>query len=100
MKKVVKFKFEDKEGFLSVVEKNQHYYSLVQKDTPKVEDILKHHRLKISYELKNPEYQEVEANIILDQELATWVYKKLEEDKNLYFKEFNESLCVLEIPLV
>lgn len=98
MKKVVKFKFEEKEGFLSVVEKDQTFYALVQKDTPKVNEVLNTKKLLISYELKQPIYQEVKASISFDQKLIEWVYDKLEEEKNLYFKSLDESLCVLEIP--
>ncbi|MCR3906488.1 MAG: hypothetical protein NUK62_05640 [Tenericutes bacterium] len=97
MKKIVKFKFQDTEGFLSVVEKSNHYYTLVKKDTPKVRDIQDTNKLLISYELKHPDFKEVYANVIYDQELIQWVYNKLEEEKNLYFKELNDSLCALEI---
>ncbi|MDI6452800.1 hypothetical protein [Peloplasma aerotolerans] len=96
MKKVVKFKFQDKEGFLSVVEKSNQYYALVQKDTPKVADIQNTNQLLISYELKQPNYKEVSAKILFDQELIKWVYHSLEEDKNLYFKQLDDSLCVIE----
>lgn len=99
MKKIVKFKYEGKEGFLSVVEKDQHYYALVEKETPKVQDAIKTNRLTVSYELKQPDFKDVNAKVIFDQDLIQWVYKKLEEDKNLYFKELNESLCVIEIPI-
>lgn len=97
MKKIVKFRFEEKEGFLSVVEKDNHFYTLVQKDTPKVKSVIKNEELEISTELKIPEYKMVKATISFDTELVSWVYKKLEEEKNLYFKELNDTLCVLEI---
>ena len=97
MKKIVKFKFEDKEGFLSVVEKDNHFYTLVQKDTPKVKSVIENEELEISTELKTPEYNMVKASISFNAELVSWVYKKLEEEKNLYFKELNDTLCVLEI---
>ncbi len=97
MKKIVKFRFEEKEGFLSVVEKDNHFYTLVQKDTPKVKSVIKNEELEISTELKTPEYKMVKATISFDTELISWVYKKLEEENNLYFKELNDTLCVLEI---
>ena len=98
MKKVLKFKFEEKEGFLSVVEKNGYIYALVQKDTPKVKEIEKTHELLLSYELKQPEYKIVKLNVSYDEQLIKEVYHQLEADKNLYFKELDDSLCVLEIP--
>jgi general stress protein 26 len=98
MKKVLKFKFEEKEGFLSVVEKNDYIYALVQKDTPKVKEIEKTHELLLSYELKQPEYKIVKLNVSYDEQLIKEVYHQLEADKNLYFKELDDSLCVLEIP--
>lgn len=98
MKKVLKFKFEEKEGFLSVVEKNDYIYALVQKDTPKVKEIEKTHELLISHELKQPEYKIVKLNVSYDEQLIKEVYHQLEADKNLYFKELDDSLCVLEIP--
>jgi len=97
MKKVFKFKFQDKEGFLSVVEKSGHYYALVQKDTPKIAEIKNTKKLLISYELKQPDFQEVLVDVSYDQELIKWVYEKLEEEKNLYFKTLDDSLCVIEI---
>jgi pantothenate kinase type III len=97
MKKVIKFKFEDKEGFLSVVDMNHHYYALIQKDTPKVSHIIKTKKLLISYELKNPHYQEVDADVLFDDVLIRKVYHQLEIEKNLYFKQLDDSLCVIEI---
>lgn len=97
MKKVLKFEFEGKEGFLSVVENDHKYYALVQKDTSKVSEIRESHTLSISYDLKHPQYQNVICNVIDDKMLTQWVYEELEKEKNLYFKELDESLCVIEI---
>jgi hypothetical protein len=97
MKNILKFKFQDKEGFLSIVDKSNHYYALIEKETPKVAEIQKTKKLLISYELKNPIYKEVIVDVIFDQNLIKWVYEKLESEKNLYFKELNDHLCVLEI---
>jgi hypothetical protein len=97
MKKVIKFKFEEKEGFLSIVEKENVLYSLVQKDTPKVQNILKTHKLLIAYELKEPNFREVHVDVSFDQALIKSVYQQLEEEKNLYFKQLDDSLCVIEI---
>jgi len=99
MKKVLKFKFQDQEGFLSVVEKSGFYYALVKKDTPKVASILDKHRLLISYELKNPKYQEVLAHVIYEETHIEWVYHTLEAENNLYYKALDSSLCVLEIEM-
>lgn len=98
--KVLKFKFEDKEGFLSVVEKTKFYYALVQKDTPKVKSVLESNTLEISYELKKPVYKDVVVRVSYDQELVKSVYEQLEAEKNLYFKQFDDTLCVLEIDKV
>ena len=54
MKNVLKFKFEEKEGFLSAVEREGYYYALVQKDTPKVADVLKTKTLLITFLVKTP----------------------------------------------
>jgi hypothetical protein len=97
MKKILKFKFHDKEGFLSVVEKSNHLYALVQKDAPKIAEINQTHHLLISYELKNPQYQEVFVTVLYDEHLIKWVYETLESENNLYFKKLDDSLCVLEI---
>lgn len=97
MKKIFKFQFEGKEGFLSIVEKNNAYYALVQKDTPKIESIIKTHKLMIAFDIKNPVYQEVMAHVIFDQVLIKEVYDQLENEKNLYFKQLDDSLCVIEI---
>jgi general stress protein 26 len=97
MKKVIKFMYDHKEGFFSVVEKDNYYYTLVQKDTPKVEHVQKTNKLSIAYEIKNPTYKDVLVRIINDQNTIKWVYDKLEEQNNLYFKTLDESLCVLEI---
>lgn len=96
MKNIVKFKFQDKEGFLSYVEKSNHYYALVEKDTHKVEKIKQTHRLWISYDLKEPKFKEVSVEVIYDPDMIKWVYETLEEEKNLYFKTLDDSLCVLE----
>lgn len=99
MKKVVKFKFEDKEGFLSVIDNEETSYTLVQKDTPKVESIIKTGKLLISSELKNPVYQEIETSVSYDQTRIKWVYEALERENNLYFKQLDETLCVLIMKL-
>jgi len=97
MKKVLKFKFDGNEGFLSVVENSDNYYALVQKETPKVIEAIETHKMWISHELKLPDYKEMKVNVIFDPQLTKWVYEKLEEDKNLYFKQLDDSLCVIEI---
>jgi len=97
MKKVLKFKFNEQEGFLSVVEKPDAFYALVKKDTPKVETITQTHRLFISYELKNPIFQEVSVDVNYDQDVIKSIYQTLEAENNLYFKERDDSLCVLKI---
>ena len=99
MKKVLKFKYQDHEGYLSVVEKEGFYYSLVQKETHKVKDIRHTHKLLISSELKIPVYEFKHVNVIDDVEVAAWVFEALKQDNNLYFKQLDESLCVLEISL-
>lgn len=97
MKKVLKFRFEGKEGFLSVVESNEVYYALVQKDTPKVTHIRDTHQLEISLELKQPAYAWVSVQIIEDFNTIKSVYETLEKENNLYFKQLDDTLCVLEI---
>lgn len=97
MKNIVKFKHDGHEGFLSIVDKNDSYYSLVEKNTTKVEAAKGTHKLLISYELKNPNFMEVEVDIIDDFDFTKEIYEQLEKDKNLYFKELNEQLCVLKI---
>ena len=49
MKNIVKFRHEEHEGFLSVVDKDGVFYSLVEKNTPKVESAKETHKLLISY---------------------------------------------------
>lgn len=98
MKKVIKFQYEGKEGFLSVVEKDNRYYALVQKDTPKIEEAIKTKKLMLSYDIKQPIYQEIKVQVLFDQMLIKSVYEQLELEKNLYFKQLDDSLCVLEIP--
>ena len=97
MKDIVKFKCLDQEGFLSCVSKDGYLYALVKKDTPKVKSILESNQLLISYELKTPSYQKVDAKVSFDASLISWVFHKLEEEKNLYFKELDDTLCVIEI---
>lgn len=99
MKKVLKFIYDEKEGFLSVVERDNNLYALVQKDTPKIKDVRQTNKLWISYELKQPTYEEIQVKVLDDPSLTAWVYHQLEEEKNLYFKELNDTLCVLEIPI-
>ena len=95
--KVLKFQFEEKEGFLSVIEKPDFYYALVQKDTPKVSAAKDTHRLHISYELKKPVYKQVVVNVSYDPDVIKSVYDQLEAEKNLYFKQLDDTLCVLMI---
>lgn len=98
MKKVIKFSFEGKEGFLSLVEINHKFYALVKKDTPKVQNILETHQLLVSYELKqNPTFMPVEAHVLYDFSTIAQVYQQLELEKNLYFETLDDSLCVIEI---
>lgn len=98
MKKVVKFKFEDKDGYLSVVEIEDTYYALVHKDTPKVQVALETHTLWLSYELKQPVYLPISVEVSYDNLLIETVYKTLEAEKNLYFKQLDDSLCVIAFP--
>lgn len=95
--KILKFKFEGKEGFLSVVETSEFYCALVQKHTPKVKHIEKTNNLEISYELKQPAFKDVSVRVSYDQKLIKSVYEQLEAEKNIYFKQLDDTLCVLEI---
>jgi len=97
MKKVLKFKFQETEGFLSFVDQGNFHYALVKKETPKVSSIRSTHELLISYELKIPKYQVAHTHVLEDRKMIEWVYRSLEADNNLYFKELDDSLCVLEI---
>jgi general stress protein 26 len=98
MKKVIKFSFEGKEGFLSLVEIDHKIYALVKKDTPKVQNIIRTNQLLISYELKqNPTFMTVEAHVSYDFDTIQKVYSQLEMEKNLYFKTLDDTLCVIEI---
>lgn len=99
MKKVLKFKFKENEGFLSVVENENFYYALVQKDTQKIMEIKNTHQLHIAYELKNPVFINTFVNVIEDQEVIRWVFEQLKADNNLYFKNLDDSLCVIEIAI-
>ncbi|RJX26441.1 MAG: hypothetical protein C4537_02440 [Acholeplasma sp.] len=97
MKNLVKFKFEEKEGFLSVVTLNGRLYTLAQKDTPKVKSIEATHTLMVSSELKVPSYQNTHVHVIYDKNIIKEVYAALEVDNNLYFKQLDDTLCVLEL---
>ncbi len=98
MKNVIKFRFDGKEGYLSVTEKEGKYLTLVQKDTPKIQTTLKTKRLEIAYDIKQPVYVEVAVDICMDPALCEWVFTKLAEENNLYFKVLDDTLCVLEVP--
>ena len=95
--KILKFKFDGKEGFLSVIVKPEVYYALVQKDTPKVKDVEDTNKLQISYDIKKPEFKDVFVTVSNDKKLIKSVYNQLEIEKNLYFKQLDDTLCVLEI---
>lgn len=97
MKNLVKFKFDEKEGFLSVVAFDGKLYTLAQKDTPKVKSIEATHELLISTDVKNPHYQRTHVYVIYKKEIIKNVYHALEADNNLYFKQLDDSLCALEI---
>ena len=97
MKNIIKFKHEDKEGFLSVVIKDQVYYALAQKNTPKINDAMKQSKLMLSFEIKQPNFKFVDFEVSFDPTLIKMVYEALEQDKNLYFKQLDDTLCVLII---
>ncbi len=97
MKKVLKFQFAGKEGFLSVVERPEAYLALAQKDTDKVASILSSHQLLISFDLKPTQYQWVHVDVIKDTDIIREVYDQLSRENNLYFKTLDDSLCVLSI---
>jgi general stress protein 26 len=97
MKKVIKFLHENKEGFLSVVEKDHDYYTLVRKDAPKVKKVENTGQLSIAYDIKTPTYKDVSVGVSYDVQTIKWVYDRLNEQNNLYFKKLDDSLCVLRI---
>lgn len=97
MKKVLKFKYDEKEGFLSVVEKEGFYYALVQKDTKKVEEIKTSNHMLISYDIKDPNYQNIFVDVVEDQKLIKEVFEQLKIENNLYFKDLNEDLVLFKI---
>lgn len=97
MKNLVKFMFEEKEGFLSVVKIDTKVYTLAQKETPKVKHIKLTHELLISTDVKNPIYQLAHVHVIDQSEIIKKVYEALQADNNLYFKQLDDSLCALEL---
>lgn len=97
MKKVMKFMFEGKEGFLSIVEKPTFYLALVQKNTDKIASIRATNTLVVSYDLKPVNFQSVTAHVIDDEHVIREVYEQLARDNNLYFKQLDDSLCVVQI---
>ena len=44
-----------------------------------------------------PDFIETEVDIIDDFDFTKEIYEQLKKDKNLYFKELNNQLCVLKI---
>ncbi|AUD64248.1 hypothetical protein BK011_00530 [Tenericutes bacterium MZ-XQ] len=96
MKNIVKFKHEEKEGFLSVVVKDDIYFTLVEKTTPKVKTAKTEGKLLISFDIKHPNYEEVHATVVEDMDIVKQVYEQLENDKNLYFKSLTDDLCVIK----
>jgi hypothetical protein len=97
MKKVMKFMFDGKEGFLSIVEKPTSYLALVQKNTEKIAAIRLTNTMVVSYELKPVDFQSVTAQVIDDEQIIREVYEQLARDNNLYFKQLDDSLCVVQI---
>lgn len=97
MKQIIKFKFQDKEGFLSIVETANAYYALAQKHTPKVQEIERTHTLLLSFDLKQPVFQERHVHVIYDQKVIAWTFEALRKANNVYFETIDDSLCVLEI---
>jgi len=97
MKKVLKFLFDGKEGFLSVVERTDDYLALVQKNTDKVVLAQTTHQLMISFDLKPTQFHWVPVEVILDPTIISDVYDQLGRENNLYFKSLDDTLCVLKI---
>lgn len=96
MKNIVKFKHEGQEGFLSVIEKDGSYFTLVEKTTPKVKTVKETGKVSISFDIKNPSYEMIDAEVIEDMDIIKEVYNQLERDKNLYFKTLSDALCVIK----
>ena len=96
MKNIVKFEHEGHEGFLSVVEKDGSYFTLVEKTTPKVKRVKKTGKISISFDIKNPKYETIDAEIIEDMNIVKEIYDQLEKDKNLYFKTLSDALCIMK----
>ena len=92
-----KFRFDGKDGFLSIVEHEGFYYSFAEKDTPKVKAAEETGKMLISYTARNPEFKEVNVSFSDDQEITQLVYKQLKEEKNFYFDQLDDSLVLLKI---
>lgn len=97
MKYLCKFMFEGKEGYLSLVKKDDVYYALVENKTPKIGYVKEHGQLNLSFDLKQSAYSEYKVSVIDDPKLVLWVFEELKKANNLYFKEINDQLSVLEI---
>lgn len=92
-----KFRFEGKDGFLSIVEHDGFYYSFAEKETPKVKEALETGKMLISYTAKKPEFKEVNVSFSDDKEIIELVYKQLKEENNFYFDQLDDSLVLLKI---
>jgi len=97
MKYLCKFMFEGKEGYLSLVKKDDVYFALVENQTPKIVYARECGKLSLSFDLKQSTYSEFKVSVIDDPKLVQWVFEELKNANNLYFKEINDQLSVLEI---
>jgi len=97
MKYLCKFMFDGKEGYLSLIKKDDVYYALVDNQTPKIAYAKEHGILSLSFDLKQSVYSEYKVSVIDDPQRVLWVFEELKKANNLYFKEINDQLSVLEI---
>lgn len=97
MKQVIKFKLDGKEGFLSMTTIDGHWYTLAEKLSTKVDEVNRNHKLSISTELAKPVYIDHGAHVLTDSVIVQRVFEQLKQENNLYFKELNDTLCVIEI---
>ncbi|MDY3196310.1 MAG: hypothetical protein RBQ95_05560 [Paracholeplasma sp.] len=99
MSKVLKYKFEGHEGFLSITTIDEFYYALVVKDTDKVRHIQKENKIELTTSLKGLNFKELPVSYIDDETLTSKIYHKLAEEKNLYFKELTSGIGVIQIKI-
>jgi hypothetical protein len=94
---LVKYAHGEEKGLMHYVVFEKEVVVLSEEASKKVDYVKEKGKLKVSFDIKSNEYDELEVAVITKKDYVEKVYNYMLETNNSYFEDGFENLCVLRL---